>query len=351
MKRIDGDYDNIRAAMDYSRSQEDSDSSLRFGSALMHFWYAKGYWGEGRDWLEEALRRSEGVRSHARARALWAAAVMAWDLDEYKRAEEHLAESLAILEEQGDDPEYSYEHALIVLGNVAAAQGDYEKARSTLEKARQLQVKLGDHWSLGWTLYYQADLEFDAGNLETARTMADASLANARAVGHRWAVARTINLIGILSAMAGDVENGLARAVESMGLQEVNGDRRGSGLSRLTIAYAQHLMGNYAAATDSAAECLRLFIDLSDRDGICLTLDSMGRSAMKLGYAGRAVRLYGAADAIRKSVGLARPEVYRKEIEADLAEARRSLGESEFERECDWVSGRPLQEQMQYALG
>jgi predicted ATPase len=55
MERLEAEHDNMRAALSRSLEGENGELGLRLASALSHFWLVRGFWSEGRRWLEEAL--------------------------------------------------------------------------------------------------------------------------------------------------------------------------------------------------------------------------------------------------------------------------------------------------------
>jgi predicted ATPase len=93
LERLEEEHDNLRAALSWSLEEqgEDPELGLRMGAALGEFWYLRGYFNEGRRWLEEALAKSGGAPTAARARALhrvsWLA-LLQGDLDRGQEASE-----------------------------------------------------------------------------------------------------------------------------------------------------------------------------------------------------------------------------------------------------------------------
>ncbi len=61
-QRLDREQDNLRAALQWAIEQHESELAQRLAGALQPFWFRRGYWSEGRRWLEEALAMDSGAR-------------------------------------------------------------------------------------------------------------------------------------------------------------------------------------------------------------------------------------------------------------------------------------------------
>src|SRR5688572_13755648 len=55
LERLEAEHDNIRTALSWALEGKEVEVALRLGGALSWFWSMRGYYGEGRRWLEEAL--------------------------------------------------------------------------------------------------------------------------------------------------------------------------------------------------------------------------------------------------------------------------------------------------------
>ena len=85
----------MRTALSWSLGQgQDAELTLRIGAALGEFWNLRGYYGEGRRWLEEALANSSPAPTAARARALQRVSWLAFMQGDLDRAEEASEEGL-----------------------------------------------------------------------------------------------------------------------------------------------------------------------------------------------------------------------------------------------------------------
>src|SRR4029079_16390241 len=107
------------------------------------FWYMRGYYGEGRRWLEAVLNQpANQARRAERGRAVNGLGVIATYQGDYAYAQSRLLESLAVRQEVGDKAEIA--DALNNLGIVSFAQGDLNAARTYHESGLALKRELGD---------------------------------------------------------------------------------------------------------------------------------------------------------------------------------------------------------------
>jgi non-specific serine/threonine protein kinase len=77
MGRLEMEHDNLRAALGWLRQEGALERDLRLAGALGRFWWFRGYFTEGRAWLEELLELAEAPgRTVVRAKALHALGVL-----------------------------------------------------------------------------------------------------------------------------------------------------------------------------------------------------------------------------------------------------------------------------------
>src|SRR5262249_21149988 len=142
LRRLEGDHDNLRAALRYSLDEGAGETALRLASALWSFWLARGYLGEGRRWLDEALATGGDAGESVRARALYGAGLLAHYQGDYAGARQLCDESLALSRNQSD--ERGVANALGGLALIARTTGDYEAAESIFRQALEILMRLGD---------------------------------------------------------------------------------------------------------------------------------------------------------------------------------------------------------------
>jgi len=126
---IEGEHDNVRAALAWSRDTGDHDTLLRLAGALTYFWYYRGYLNEGQRWLSLALETApDDAAPRPRAWALTASGLLANVWGETNRAAERLTESFSWWERSSDA--YGLAVARSLLGGVYVSQGRYDAAEA-----------------------------------------------------------------------------------------------------------------------------------------------------------------------------------------------------------------------------
>ena len=306
-RRVDLDHDNVRAALRWSIETGAADVALRIAINVWQFWRENGDLAEGRRWFREILAMGGGT-PRARAKAMWAAAWLAWhqdDVDEVERLSEEL-DALA-----GNDPDpIERRNALTVVGIAAMGQGRYADALPPLQEGVELLRPLGDTWYLGTSLLNLATATMHAGDPHGADAMLEEAGSIYSEVGDRHFVARCTGYLGHAALLRGDVER----------------------------------------AGERFADSLTAFVEFGDRGGIAEGLEGMSAVAAGGGDPIRAARIAGAADALRATYAGSPYPHDRAAVEPYLARARGDVEEGAWT--AAWAEGRemPVDEAIQLAL-
>ena len=161
LERLEREHDNLRAVLHWALESGQSETALRLATALERFWVIRGYRHEGLAFLESALAASaEGV-TVVRAKALLAAARLAFGQSDYHRGELLARESLALFRELGD--KWGIALALDRLGMAAWRQGDFATAREPMEEGLALFREIQDQVRVAWSLFTLGLLNHEAG--------------------------------------------------------------------------------------------------------------------------------------------------------------------------------------------
>jgi predicted ATPase/class 3 adenylate cyclase len=148
--RLDAENANLRAAIEWARETDDGDLMLRLATALWGFWATRGYVGEGRAALEEAL--ALGGKRPARALlGLCILRILSGRMDDLLQ---DAREALEACKQLGDD--FSLAQAWNLLGRVdsvfgamSRAERAWSQALSYAERGRYPAEKAE---SVGWLL-------------------------------------------------------------------------------------------------------------------------------------------------------------------------------------------------------
>jgi predicted ATPase/class 3 adenylate cyclase len=234
LDRLEGEHDNLRAALSWFAGSKGAQDELRLAAAIWRMWLTRGHYTEGRRWLEDALARDTGHRSPARAKACWGAAALARHQGDLARATELAEESLSLFTELGD--KHGAALPLLVLASASADRGDQQRAKSLYRESAEALNAVGDTWMLGVAVLNLGEIEAELGNLAAARRLYEESLAIARRTGHARIV--SASLLNLASAeLLERRENQAAGFLrESLALEEKVGDKLSIGSALLYTA-------------------------------------------------------------------------------------------------------------------
>ncbi len=143
LRLLQDELDNLRGAMQIGKlDTSQAVIALEIACELQQFWLVRGYFGEGRRWIQDALEAAgPSVQSPLRAKALSAAAILASFSDDRNAALQFEQQALALRREAGD--EAGIARSVHSLGFYAFSVGDYANAQDffndALERARRIQ--------------------------------------------------------------------------------------------------------------------------------------------------------------------------------------------------------------------
>ncbi|HET8853406.1 MAG TPA: tetratricopeptide repeat protein, partial [Ktedonobacteraceae bacterium] len=391
--RLEREHDNLRAALQWSLEQAGAEGAeqrreiaLRLAGTLHMFWWARGHWSEGRNFLERALTASEGTTASVRAKALYAAANLTFVQSDYERTEAHAQESLALFRELGDQPGMAL--SLWALGNVAWVRGDTARARSLLEEAVALARAVDDKEYAAWSLFSLGLLASSQGEYARACARYDEGLALFREVEHKKGIAHILSqlaqalfisqgdqtrvhslleeclalsrelgfkegiaaaqcLFGQLALGQGDLATAHSEVEESVVLYKEMGHRHGTAESLAVLGKVVAAQGDYAAARTLYEESLVLSGELGEKWVIAACLLGLGEVVAAQRQLAWAAQLWGAADALRDAISVSVPPIELADYERSLSAARVHLGERAFA--AAWAQGRSMTPQQALA--
>jgi predicted ATPase/DNA-binding CsgD family transcriptional regulator len=276
---------NFRVALRWAREQPD-DLGLRLCTALAPWWAIRGRVNEGRNWIDEMLRRRADTEDlRLRASGLARAGRLAWRQRDYLATRAMLEESLALGREL-DDP-LGVARRLRSLALVAVAQGDLDEAERLCERSVCLFRSHGDQYGLGLALAFLGMTLQLAGDTGRAEPCVSEALALNRSNGSITASIYSLGSMSYGAIAARDMASLRAHTVEVVGLlRQLGGNLEDPGWLWWTGVALASGEGRYRSA----------------------------------------LRLAGAADASARRDGLQLHEQLRRQVQPWLERARAEVG-------------------------
>jgi predicted ATPase/DNA-binding CsgD family transcriptional regulator len=261
--RLEAEHPNLRAALHWFLAQNDAERGLRLASALTWFWSSRSYFREARQWLMAFLALPTSAPTRGRG-LLEAANILHW-LGEESLAVCYAEESLAIFQREGDA--FLAMCAMRRLGSIAIDQRDFARAARLLAESRTLVQTAAPPWDARW----------------------DAAFADF--------------LSGRLAVAAGRHDEAIACLADAITAFQEIGDR-GYVAAALGLQGAEWVkLGEVASARTAYATSLELAGELGDHTWVAWALIGAAHLAHHDGHIASAMRLLGAATAMREAIG------------------------------------------------
>jgi predicted ATPase/DNA-binding CsgD family transcriptional regulator len=325
--RFLAERDNFRATLATSLDRGDIAEGLRLCTALRALWLPIGDSSEGIRWLDAffaqtALAGEGKVAPEVLGRAANVRAELAFEQQDYRAALLQAQRGLELSRSCGD--EFAVPQAIRVLSQVALRSGNYDEALLLVEESSTAAAASGNDWEAGIVLDARAAIEFRQGKLKAAQRSYEAAL-SLLSDNLQWGVAHVQYGMGILARERGDHEAALRHFEEAMPIF-LDLDSRPeiarclAGLGRVALA-----QGDLRLARTRLTESLQLSRTVGQRIAISRGLDAFALLLSAEHDPERALRLAGAALALRESIGYAHGGGSR--LESLLEPVRSRLGD------------------------
>jgi predicted ATPase/DNA-binding NarL/FixJ family response regulator len=197
---LEGEYDNIRAALSWALERERLEAGLRIANAMYQFWTVRDYVQEGLAWVERLLAQAdERVAPVVRVTALAYASLLAGFRGNNPKQMRYGREAAVVAEAAGDANKPALAMALGAQAYAARAAGDYQNEFTINKRVIQLRREVGDAYLLGVALSTTSFTAMSLGNYAEARALLDEGLPLLRALGDRYRIAMALNFSGDLA--------------------------------------------------------------------------------------------------------------------------------------------------------
>lgn len=262
-----------------------------------------------------------------------------------RRSMELFRRALTLVGEAGN----RFETALVLsfLGQLEWSRGRLADAGTLLEQGRSLAVVMGAPFPLSRCLYGLAEVALAEGDIARATRLVDEACDVAAKANLPYALCRALLVRGDVRQAAGDLDGARAAFDEALLLARNNADTNGVASSLGRLARVARLR----EADDSAMTLLSQAIVMqaeSGDGGMVASLEATAGVALDQGRALVAAGLFGAADAMRESLGFARTPTEAPGYDADMAALQAAL--QPLELEAAWAQGAAMSRKDAVAL-
>jgi predicted ATPase len=276
LDRLETEYDNLRAAHEWFGSQPDRiPDDLRLAGVMFLFWFSRGRWTEGRQWIDQTLRHPlPGGMSPQRAQVLNCAAMLAALQSDSIKAQMFLNDSIPYTRQVDDRLNLAY--ALAIAGLAAGATDSLARVRSLYAESIGLFRALNDRWGLGFVLLLDGMAAYWQGDYAAVRATYEESIISFQAVGDKWRAAGPLGRLGDLAMRQGNIAEARRLYTESLALFREAKDKAGIASVLTPLGTLALKEGDRELAAAYYQESLSLNQELGDKQGIAWAYVSLG---------------------------------------------------------------------------
>jgi DNA-binding NarL/FixJ family response regulator len=247
----------------------------------------------------------------------------------------------------------------LMLGIVASAQGDSERAIQLYEKSLALSRKVGDKRGIADNLFMLGIEMRPRGDLGKARELLEEGMGVGRGVGDPELLAAFLTQLCDTFLLQGDLERATVVGEKAVAICREQNHRILLSDALCNLGWAALLRGDPGRATTLYAESLELKRELGENPllvkltvALPETLDGLACVAVARGETERAVRLFGATRALHEQVRdhLTLAREYAALREPYLADTRSQLSEEAWETAFAEGRAMGLEETVEYDL-
>ncbi len=320
--RIAAEQANYRAALAYCLGVRDAEKGLRLCSALRSPWVVHGDVAEGVRWFARFLALDEWVPAGVRARALMLGAELAFEYQDYPSAARTAQAAVAMCTAHAAACPAG---GLRILALISLRAGRADEALARAEAAIAAARQPDDVWEEGLAQAARAAILARSGQVASAQSAFETAL-ELLTGNNGWGVAHALYGLGSLARARRDNAAALRHFRSALELFSQIDARTEMARCLAGIGWVALANLDLPTAASSLAESLELSMATGQRLGIARGLEAFAALAVMRGDDETAVRLEGAASAIREVVGQIRSAAAQARVDGVQAGAHRRLG-------------------------
>ncbi|CAN5590046.1 hypothetical protein BH18ACT16_BH18ACT16_10930 [soil metagenome] len=317
LDRLEGELDNLRAGLQWL-IDNDIEQAGRCAVALRRLWEGRGLAREGYSLSIKALERGEGrLQPILTAGLCHAVGSLVGTLGDHESARNFLERAMSLF--QSSDDEGGMTVTLLELAWLCILGGDYQRAEGLVARATEVVKELGDKALNGRALRLEATVSMERGDHKLSEKRFQQSLAVSRDAGDKGGVASVLLTLGGMYLENERPAEAREFLEQSFRLAQEIGDIDTVSRIAVNLGFVSLLQGKveeavswFATSLSGAERTGAKYVTAYGLEGLACAAASHGRST-------DAVRLYGAAEKLRKDIRVPRTtgedQLYSKYIE------------------------------------
>lgn len=386
---LEGEHENLRAALEWSIASDRADDAARLIGALGWFWFIRGYWQEAWRWLTTSLDMATDAEPRLRAKAIYRAGGIEVIRGNLAGPFELVQEAKDICTELGDEEGIAW--CLNLFGQATTfTKQNLDDGSANLVKSIGLFRSIDDEWGEAWSTRYLGQIADIEEDIDRSIDLQKEALQRFEDLGDVYNTAHSLYLLGCTYQGQGDFHQAKKHYLESysksefvdapvweahalMGLgmialemehyqeadenlrdaveilQRIGDENCTSRTMRALARIAQH-NGDYDLAADFLRRNLSGFLKLGRAAQVLISFARFAELAQIAGNNKRAARLLGAALASSTSAQTRVPPLLRDEIEGQVVSLRKVMDDEVFDSVFAEGAAMSLEEATAYAL-
>ena len=338
---LEGEYDNIRAALTWSLESGHIEEGLRISNAIFQFWTIRDYTQEGLAWVERLLAEAgEAISPVVRANATAYASLLAGFRGNISAQTRYGHKAGLLAESAGDEGKLALAWALCAQAYGAQGAGDHDIEFALATRGIQLFRELGETYLLGVSLSMWSFTAMSLGKYGEARAMLDESLVVLRTLADPYRIAMALNFSGDLARLEQDYVKAETAYEESILLFRNIGSARDLASALYNLGHTCLRLGDFERAYSMFSESMMAQLAQQNAQGVAECLFGFAAMAAVCDLPAAGARLLAAAVTIAGERVVTAWAATHMEYEHYLALLRTKLTETEFNAEQ--VVGRTL---------
>jgi predicted ATPase/DNA-binding CsgD family transcriptional regulator len=292
LMRLDAEQANIRVALEWALEHDSAEGGFRIiGSLWLWCWLT---FREAKRWVE-ALRLlpNASAPSVACAKALNAAAILAWGDGDTATARSLAEQAVAICRALGRGRELS--HALQTLG--ASTHGDRVSMEAMYAEATELVDREGNPWWMALARLRHGIASAQLGEMLSARALAAEAVQRFTQLADDFFLGRSQLQLGLAQLQLGELAEARINLQASLAAIRMAHDWKYTGVALIALGSAARAAGDADAGALAYAEALAWSREAGAAGDLPLCLEGLAAVALARDQPKVAARLLGAAEA------------------------------------------------------